>query len=114
MIPIQELSFHLDSGEIVFGCLVSLGDGTFSAQVTAPYQANQLPQVKFYQWLACPARATSKDAFQEIIGALGRKGNRDGSKLIKVNNPCNCEFLPQSIQQQIVGTAVAVVVNEAV
>lgn len=114
MTPIQELNFHLDSGEVIFAHIFSLGDGNFTAQVTQPYALNNLPSTKFYQWLVCPSNSDARIAFSKIAEAIDRKCNLDGNKLVKVNNPCNCEFLPKSVQQALLGSKVSVVMNEPI
>lgn len=115
MIPLQEVNFHLSSNQVIFCQLVQLHDGTFTATVTQAHDKDKIPATKYFSWLACPAKANAKTAFSEVISAIQRHCQRNGNPtLVKVNNPCNCEFLTAQEQQHVVGQAVSVVVNEPI
>lgn len=115
MIPIQEVNFHLSSNQVIFGQLVQLHDGTFTATVTQAHNQESIPAEKYFSWLACPAEANAEAAFSELISAIQRHCQRNGNPtLVKVNNPCNCEFLAAQEQQHVVGQTVSVVVNEPI
>ena len=114
MIPVQEVNFHLTYNEVVFAHLVKLGDGTFTAQVTEAHQMDAIPEYRFYRWLACPGNATAGDAFNQILIALKSYGERNDRSLVKVNNPCNTEFLTAEDQLDILNSTVPVTINEPI
>jgi hypothetical protein len=105
----------LSSNQVIFCQLCQLHDGTFTATVTQAHDKGSIPATKYFSWLACPTGANAEAAFREAVSAIQRLCNRNGnSTLVKVNNPCNCEFLTAQMQQYVVGPAVSVVVNEPV
>lgn len=115
MFPLQEVNFHLASNEVIFAQLLDLGDGTFTATVTMPHKYSEIPEVKYFSWLACPSKSSPAMAFKEIISAIDRHcAKTPGNKLVKVNNPCNCEFLSQEQQMSIAGSGVTISVNEPI
>lgn len=114
MIPLQEVNFHLTYNEVVFSHLVQLPGGTFTAQVSQPCSMSDIPQFKYYMWLQCPAGSTAADAFSKIYSALKIHCMNNDRSLVKVNNPCNTEFLTVADQLDILNSSVPVTVNEPV
>jgi hypothetical protein len=111
----QEVSFHLSSNQVIFAQLIQLHDGTFTATVTQAHDKASIPSTKYFSWLACPDKASAQTAFREVISAIQHLCQRNGnSTLVKVNNPCNCEFLSAQEEQNIAGQSVSVVVNESI
>ncbi len=114
MIPLQEVNFHLSSNKVIFCQLLQISDGTFTATVTQAHDKGNIPTTKYFSWLACPAGADAETAFKEVVSAIERYCQNNGKPtLVKVNNPCNCEFLAAQIQKNVVGQNVSVVVNES-
>ena len=113
MIPFQEINFHLSSNQVVFAHVIQQNDGTFTAEATQAYDLGNIPSVKEFLLVACPANATATTAFRQVFSVVQSHCRCNGdSTLVKVNNPCNCEFLSTQDKQHIVGLAVMVVMNE--
>ena len=114
MIPLQEVNFHLTSGEVIFAQLIATGNGGFSATVTEPYSSGQIPVEKFFRWLPCPSGADASAAFKEVATAIANYASKKpGNSIDSVNNPCNCEFVAPQLQQSILGPGAKVLVNGA-
>ena len=113
MIPFQEINFYLSSNQVIFAHVIQQHDGTFIAEATQAHDLGNIPSVKEFLMVACPANANAETAFRQVFSVVQShcKSNGD-STLVKVNNPCNCEFLSTQDQQHIVGQAVRVVTNE--
>lgn len=114
MIPLQEVNFHLTHNQVVFSHLVQQHDGSFTAQLSQPYSMSDIPQIKYYMWLQCPAGSSAADAFSKIYSALKANFMNNDRSLVKVNNPCSTEFLTVDEQLDILSSAVPVKVNEPI
>lgn len=115
MFPLQEINFHLSQNQVIFCQLLQLPDGTFTATVTQAHDKGNIPATKYFSWLACPTGANAEAAFREVVSAIQRLCQRNSnSTLVRVNNPCNCEFVTSQVQQHLVGSDVTVVVNDLV
>ncbi len=104
MIPLQEIDIHTDkkvfykvhlvapTGAAPFFTEVLVYDSEFSP----PFQ----PNVAFHQQFN-----SASDAFTHAINWVISYCSKHEYAINRINNPCNCEFLPQAEQQRIVKAA---------
>lgn len=112
MIPLQELTFHLASGETFFAHIVSIGNAKYAAQVSCSYPPGEIAPEKYYRWLHGLEDCDARKAFEEIAKTIEKYAEiSPNNRIISVDNPCNCEFVSAEIEREIVGKSVKVLVN---
>jgi len=110
MVLVQPVNFHLSTDETMFGQIVRLEDGTFSAQVTGALRARHAKTQRTFQWLTCPAGGVAITAFDIILNAVNQRCQTDGGKrVVMVSNPQGWLLLTRMKEKEIVGNDVAVV-----
>lgn len=113
MIPLQEVDIHTDKNVFYKLHLIApTGAAPFSVEVlvydsefTPPFQSN----VSFHQQFQ-----SASDAFAHALNWVKGYSTKHGYSVNRINNPCNCEFLPKRDQQssvQSAGLSVQVEVN---
>lgn len=104
MIQLQEVDAHTDK-KVFFKLHLVTPTGVapffveilvYDSEFTPPFQSNVLFHQQFNG---------SKEAFEHGIRWVLNYSAKHEYAINRVNNPCNCEFLPQPDQQAIVNAA---------
>lgn len=104
MIPLQEIDIHTDK-KVFYKVHLVAPTGTvpfftevlvYNSELSPPLQSN----VAFHQQFN-----SASDAFTHAINWVIDYCSEHEYTVNRINNPCNCEFLPQTEQQHIVEAA---------
>ncbi|MFC3282634.1 hypothetical protein [Litchfieldella rifensis] len=103
MIPIQEIDIYSDNGiKTSAHVVVPSPQNTISGVEVVVYDPNWNSLYSAYQTIG--QHADPQAACQAIIDFSKKYIEKSGGKVIRINNPCNTEFVDAQDQQNIVNT----------
>lgn len=102
MIPLQEIDVHTNKKVLYKVHILALTENTttfftevlvYDSDFEIPFQSNVVLRENF---------DSAKGAFEHALNWIYAYSNKHGYTITRINNPCNCEFLSKSYQQEIV------------
>ncbi|MEH6457941.1 MAG: hypothetical protein V7749_16555 [Cocleimonas sp.] len=114
MIRVQDISFHLSDGDVIFSHLVELSIDNYVGEITESFSKNSIPMTKVYTRLGSSAKNTSCEAFSDVCNAIDQICKNLGLNILEVNNPCNCELVDSINQTTILGEEIIIKVNDSI
>jgi len=100
MVPVQEVDIHTDKKVFLKVHLVRpYGSSVYSAEVIV-YDSEYNPP--FSSIVSFPEKSQSAhDAYERALKWCREYAAKHSYKILRVNNPCNAEFLDKGTQQSI-------------
>ena len=111
MLPLQEIEIKTKKSRVFHAHLEKWKDDHFECKLAAINLGPQLPADAVFGPFV--KGNTAIDAFKALINGLVKSlSNLDKADSIsEINNPCNTEFVTKEEQDNVVGSAVSVLVN---